>query len=199
MLTGEKMTKSLDNGFDYLYLDMRIKDELTKEVMLVQHVYTFTENELPYTQERLAVAKSILFQLLLDHMHRHGMSTNDISDIRRCDVLVVPKGTCDYFANVTFAEAVFVYKTLFCDIDRSLYSNALVKKLAGKELDAMQLECKRALLDEKSKMEKCKQDERDDVEHWYKAELDKLMSKKKKAVRKEISESMLAFMKSNVA
>lgn len=179
-------------------LNVKVKDDVTKEAIFSMSIWTDADANV--IQDTIENAKRLSLECLLAYVPEKDASAKDISSMRKCnDLIDTSNDPLGYFYGFTFAEVAFVYETLFCDIDRSLYSKALVNRLAGKELDTMQLECKRAFTSEKNKIDRLKQVERNDIETWYEKELralNKAMVEKKAAVRKEISEKMQAFMKS---
>jgi len=180
----------------WLQLDVRFKDEVTKEAQLIRHLYDEADNA--GTHEAVENAKKYSLAFLLRRAKERGVNALDLAGLRKCDVMI-GESKYDYFRKVTFAEAAFTYETMFGEVNASLYSKDLVKRLAGKELNIVELECKRAFLDEKRKFNDAKCSERIDVNNWYYAELKKLnlmVSAKKKAVRHECSEALNAFKKS---
>lgn len=172
------------------------KDNITKEVMITFGKYWAkfnTEDPAPYLED----TKRYSLLYLLDAAHQHGINAFSIDDLRKCNE-VITTNEFEIFKNVTFAEAAFMYETLFCDIDRSLYDKVLVRKIAGRKLDEMKCECKAAFLEERAKKNDEKRNACIDVNEWFRAEvkkLDKLAAQKKSAIRKELSKELQEFRK----
>lgn len=180
----------------YADFNAEYKDNVTREVMITfGHYHDGFDNEDPAHDLENSKKYSLLY--LLDAAHQHGLNAFSIDDLRKCNE-VITTDEFKIFKNTTFAEAAFMYETVFCDIDRSLYDKALVRKIAGKKLDEMKCECKAAFLEERAKKNDEKRNACEDVNAWFQAEvkkLDKLAAQKKAAIRKELSKELQEFRK----